>query len=216
MVRRSIQVQVFPPYRRKISAVWLRRVAQQALLQQAHPRTNISNSPERKDEGGSRPSYHDLSLVIADDETVQNLNRDYRGLDEPTDVLAFAFDHPGQYEGAGAPPTPQCQEPFIIPSEQSGFAGEVIISYPQCLRQANLEKHPVQQELALLVTHGVLHLLGYDHMTSQEEYEMETRTREVLTALEIPKYTHDSLEGSTEETQETRVVAAPGIPETIQ
>ena len=197
MAERPIQVQVFPPFRRKVSVLWLRQVAQQALLQETPARTNTSDAPEGEHNGEGRPSSRGLSLVIADDETVRRLNRDYRGLDETTDVLAFAFDYPGHYEGEGTPPTPQDQEPFITSSEQAGFAGEVIVSYPQCLRQANLEEHAVQQELALLVTHGVLHLLGYDHATPQEQRAIEIREQKVLAALGISK-AHPRLVGRIE------------------
>lgn len=166
MARRRIEVQVFPAFRREVSVPWLRRVAQQALS------------------SSGRPSYG-LSLVIADDETVRRLNHDYRSLDETTDVLAFAFDHPGHYEGEGTPPSHTSQQPFITPPEDAGFAGEVIVSYPQCLRQAATTGDVAHDELALLITHGVLHLLGYDHATPQEERVMRARERTTLTALGV-------------------------------
>ena len=153
---------------------WLRRVAEQALSQ------GNSAAPG---EGNARAAYRSLSLVIADDETVHTLNRDYRGLDGPTDVLAFASDHAGEYEGEGEPPLPVSTEPFITAPEEDGFAGEVIVSYPQCLRQAAEHGHSATQELALLITHGVLHLLGYDHAIQEEEQAMNARTQTALAAL---------------------------------
>ncbi len=138
-------------------------MAQQAL-EAGHGPTNVSLS---------------LSLALADDETVRRLNRDYRGLDETTDVLAFAFHHPGHYEGEGDPP-PIPDEPFVAPPQGEKLLGEVVISYPQCVRQAQSEGHGVDEELALLVTHGVLHILGYDHLTPDEERVMREREAAAL------------------------------------
>lgn len=174
MARRRIDVQVFPAFRREITVPWLRRVAERALA------TGVS-SASGEDTPGT--SYRSLSLVIADDPTILRLNRDYRGLDEPTDVLAFASDHAGEYEGEGTPPSSEASDQFITAPEEQGFAGEVIVSYPQCLRQAAEHGHSAVQELALLITHGVLHLLGYDHATPEEEQEMNAITQQALAAL---------------------------------
>ena len=172
MAGRRIEVQVFPEFRRELSVPWLRRVAQQALSQGEASNGSASRS---------------LSLAIADDETVRRLNHDYRGLDETTDVLAFAFDHPGEYQGEDVPSLPASQEPFITAPEGDGFAGEVIVSYPQCLRQATAQGHSPSDELALLITHGVLHLLGHDHATLQEKRAMKSIEQQALAALGIPK-----------------------------
>ncbi|MBI4339330.1 MAG: rRNA maturation RNase YbeY [Chloroflexi bacterium] len=170
---RRIPVQVFPAYRRGLSVPWLRRLAQQALaLGQPMPK-------------GGPPRYRGLSLTIADDDTVRRLNRDYRGLDEPTDVLAFAFDHPGEFQGEGPSPT-ATDVPFILPPSDDadqGFAGEVIVSYPQCQRQAQAGGHPAQDEMALLIAHGVLHLLGYDHGAPEEEATMQALEGRILAQL---------------------------------
>ncbi len=174
MARQRIEIQVPPAFRRQLSVPWLRRVAARALA------TGLSSL--RKKEGA--PLYNSLSLVITDDETVKRLNRDYRGLDEATDVLSFSSDYPGEYEGEGTPPTPASGEPFIVSPDEDGYAGEVIVSYPQCQRQASAQGHPVQEELALLITHGVLHLLGYDHGDLREEAAMQALEKEALAVLE--------------------------------
>ena len=70
---------------------------------------------------------------------------------------------------------------FALPPGQTGGLGEVIISYPQAQRQAIKVGHSVKQELALLVAHGVLHLLGYDHGEPQEEVVMKEKEKAVLT-----------------------------------
>ena len=165
MTERRVQVQVFPSFQGTVSERWLRRVAGEAL-HAAAPGEEFR-----------------LSLVLADDTTVRELNRTYRGLDETTDVLAFAFDHPGEYEGEGEPPADQSLEPFISAPESARSLGEVIVSYPQCLRQAKAQGQPARDELALLVTHGVLHLLGYDHAAPDEERVMREQEASILTAL---------------------------------
>jgi len=106
----------------------------------------------------------EMTLVIADDAHVQELNRTYRQVDAPTDVLAFAIE--------------EADGPFVLPDlpEEEGpaYIGDVIISLPQASRQAVETGHPVQSELCLLAVHGTLHLLGFDHGEPQERREMWT------------------------------------------
>jgi probable rRNA maturation factor len=99
-----------------------------------------------------------LTLVITDDQGIQELNRDFLGRNAPTDVLAFA----AQEEGG----------PFVSAPEASGYLGDVIVSYPRAVAQAGELGHPVEQELDLLLVHGILHLLGYDHATERERAAM--------------------------------------------
>jgi len=106
----------------------------------------------------------ELSMLIAGDETMRELNLTYRQIDQTTDVLSFAF-----------------QEDKDFPSHPEGITqlGEVIISLPQAERQAEEQGHSLEKELAVLTVHGVLHLLGYDHETDEQEAEMsamEART----------------------------------------
>lgn len=96
-----------------------------------------------------------LSVVISDNGFVQNLNRQYRGVDAPTDVLSFPSDAPLQ----------------PIPGELP-YLGDLIIAYPYAAAQAEREGHPLDDSLALLVVHGTLHLLGYDHDTPENRAEM--------------------------------------------
>jgi len=111
----------------------------------------------------------EISLVFTDSETVQKLNRDYRGVDAPTDVLAF-------YMLTEKETSPS----FVLPPDGVTRLGEVIISYPQAVKQANEQGHSVDKELALLIIHGVLHLLGYDHEKSEEETKIRAREKELL------------------------------------
>ena len=117
---------------------------------------------------GVTPPY-EVSIVITYSETVQQLNRDYRGLDEPTDVLAFYML-----------PQKGTDASFALPPDGVTRLGEVIISYPQAIAQSREQGHSPERELALLVIHGILHLLGYDHEEPEEESRMREREREFL------------------------------------
>jgi probable rRNA maturation factor len=111
----------------------------------------------------------DLTLVVTDDDGIQALNRDFLGIDAPTDVLAFAAQ-----EEAG---------PFVSAPEAGSYLGDVILSYPRAAAQAAERYQPVEQELDLLVVHGVLHLLGYDHAGPDEQATMWARQEEILGSL---------------------------------
>jgi len=130
---------------------WARRIAQTVL----------------KAEGVAPP--YEVSLVFTDSETVKQLNRDYRGVDEPTDVLAFYML-----------PQKEVDDSFALPPDGVTRLGEVIISYPQAVEQAREQGHSPERELALLIIHGILHLLGYDHEEPEEESKMREREKALL------------------------------------
>jgi probable rRNA maturation factor len=110
-----------------------------------------------------------LTLVITDDQSVQALNRDYLGRDTPTDVLAFSAQ-----EDSG---------PFVTAPQAGSYLGDVIVSYPRAVAQAAEQGQPVAQELNLLVVHGVLHLLGYDHAGEEDKAAMWARQDAILRDL---------------------------------
>jgi probable rRNA maturation factor len=113
----------------------------------------------------------EMGLVITDSKTVQKLNRTYRGKDQPTDVLAFHM----------SPDTTQESElRFVDPPDGVSHLGEVVISYPQAVKQAQEQGHSVAQELALLIVHGILHLLGYSDELPEERKQMKARENEIL------------------------------------
>lgn len=99
----------------------------------------------------------EVSLVITGQEEIRRLNREYRGKDRPTDVLSFSLAEQGEMD-----------TPFIDPPDGLRHLGEVVISCPQAAIQAQARHHSPKKELAVLITHGVLHLLGYDHGTPKE------------------------------------------------
>ena len=119
----------------------------------------------------------ELGLVIASQERVQQLNQSYLGRDELTDVLAFSM-LPAEGEiGADFPP-------FVIPPDGVLHLGEVIISYPQAIIQAREHQHSIKREIAILIIHGVLHLLGYEHDKPELEHQMRTKEVEILSYIE--------------------------------
>lgn len=96
-----------------------------------------------------------FSIVFVDEHTIQDLNRKYRNIDKVTDVLSFAFE--------------DNQE---IDYNSVRFLGEIYVCIPRMKSQAIEYGHTEERELGFLVVHGLLHLLGYDHMTKNEEKEM--------------------------------------------
>lgn len=115
----------------------------------------------------------ELSLVITGDRKVRQLNRDYRGIDAPTDVLSFALAA-GQLDRA--------RIGFVAPPDGILHLGEVVISFPQAEKQAREESHSVEYELSILEIHGVLHLLGYDHK-GRGAKRMKTKEKIILDSL---------------------------------
>lgn len=107
----------------------------------------------------------ELGVVITDDETVRDLNRRYAGRDEATDVLSFSLR-----EG----------EEFVAAPDGVRRLGEVVISFPTAARQAGEHGLGVEAEMAHLLVHGTLHLLGYDHAEPQDERRMRAREEELL------------------------------------
>ena len=118
----------------------------------------------------------EVALVITGDEAVQALNRDYRGVDGPTDVLSFA----AQEDTAGGP---DLALPADLAAEIDRHLGDVIIAYPYAARQADSFGNSIQAELRLLAIHGTLHLLGYDHATPEEEDAMWAEQEAILFPL---------------------------------
>jgi probable rRNA maturation factor len=147
----EIEIFVEEKFRGVVDGGWVKKIVRQVL----------------KAEGVVPP--YEVSLVFTDSETVKQLNRDYRGVDEPTDVLAFSM-------------LPQKGTDSSFPLPPDGFTrlGEIIISYSQAAEQARELGHSPERELALLVIHGILHLLGYDHEEPEEENKMRERERELL------------------------------------
>jgi probable rRNA maturation factor len=106
----------------------------------------------------------ELTLVIGDDALLQQYNRQYLGIDAPTDVLAF----PAEYTD---------------PDTQARYLGDILISLPRAQQQSAAGGQPLADELQLLVVHGVLHLLGHDHTSSAEAGRMQSAQDAIMALL---------------------------------
>ncbi len=110
-----------------------------------------------------------LTIAITDDAAVTALNQQFRGIDAPTDVLSFPMD-----------------EMPTAADEATHYLGDLVIAYPYARAQAEREGHAMSDSLALLVVHGTLHLLGFDHDTPEHRAAMWAAQEAVLIALGIP------------------------------
>ena len=112
---------------------------------------------------GVTPPY-EVSVILTSEEVVHSMNRQYRNVDAPTDVIAFYTEEHGPSAGS-----------FILPDDGVRRLGDIVISFPQAVEQARDEGHSVEKELSLLITHGLLHLLGYDHEAPEDTLRMRGR-----------------------------------------
>jgi probable rRNA maturation factor len=112
----------------------------------------------------------EISITLADAEVLQRLNRDYRGRDVPTNVLAFPAWEPGTAVPPGAP--------LLL--------GDVVLAFETTAQEASEQNKPITDHLGHLVVHGVLHLFGYDHRTRAEAAEMEALEASILAKLGVP------------------------------
>lgn len=113
----------------------------------------------------------EVSCVLVDDERIHEINREYRHIDRSTDVISFAMEDNDQFYVKGMPRT----------------LGDIFISVDHAKKQAEEYGHSLRREMCFLFTHGILHLLGYDHMTDEQEKEMFDLQDEILGALSIER-----------------------------
>jgi len=112
----------------------------------------------------------ELAISLADDAVQRQLNRDWRGVDRPTNVLAF----PAWERGAPIPP----RAPLLL--------GDVVVAFETAAREADEQGTPLADHLSHLVVHGVLHLLGYDHASEADAVAMESLETSILSGLGVP------------------------------
>lgn len=117
----------------------------------------------------------EVSVTIVSNDDIHQINKEYRGKDAPTDVISFALEE----EGEG--------EIEIVGAEMPPVLGDIIISADRTREQAEEYNHSFKRELGFLALHGFLHLLGYDHMTKEEEEEMFTKQKELLDAYGLKR-----------------------------
>jgi len=128
------------------------------------PENLLERAAEAALEHESQAPESELSIVLTDDAHLHELNREYLGIDAPTDVLSFPASETDPETGA----------PYL---------GDILISMPRAQAQANAASHPLESEVQLLVVHGVLHLLGHDHAETQEKARMWKAQFEILERL---------------------------------
>ena len=137
------------------TSAWLRGVIKKALVsEEASPSSEVS-------------------ILIAGQERVHELNRTYLDEDRPTDVLSFPML-----------PAEADKSKFVSPPDGQVHLGEIIISLPQAEQQARERGHSTRHEIALLTIHGVLHLLGHDHAEPDQEREMRQKEMSILSAVD--------------------------------
>ena len=112
----------------------------------------------------SAPADADMTIVLTDDAQLHELNREFLGVDAPTDVLSFPASE-------------------ADPETGSPYLGDILISIPRATEQARAAGHPVEAEVQLLVVHGTLHLMGHDHAETEEKERMWKAQAEVLVRL---------------------------------
>lgn len=115
----------------------------------------------------------EVSVTLTDDAHIHELNRIYRAVDRPTDVLSFALT--------------ESEEPEIVGAQGHDVLGDLVISLDHVAAQAEEYGHSPLRELSFLTVHGMLHLLGYDHMEEAERQEMEEEQRHVMEELGIAR-----------------------------
>lgn len=113
----------------------------------------------------------ELSCLIIDDQAIHEMNREYRDIDRSTDVISFALEDNEQFYVEGMPRS----------------LGDIFISYDHALSQAQEYQHSLKREMCFLFTHGLLHLLGYDHMNETDETKMFALQKQILEELKIER-----------------------------
>lgn len=114
-----------------------------------------------------------LTITVVDDEEIRQINREHRNIDKATDVLSF--------------PLVDDETAFALPPGVPRELGDVIVSYPRTVAQAEEYGHSVQRELAYLIVHGVLHIMGHDHEEPDEQAVMRSREEAALAVVGLTR-----------------------------
>ena len=148
--------------------VKLEVVVRSALWQKRRGAKSIVKKAVRTAAKAASTDPAELAIVLTNDSTIQALNRDWRGKDQPTNVLSF----PAVQRGKSRPSSP--------------YLGDIVIAYQTTAREAVAEGKPFDHHLAHLAVHGFLHLLGYDHENDRDARTMENLERRILRRLAVP------------------------------
>ena len=129
------------------------------------------------------PYEAEVNLTLTDNEGIHTINKEFRQIDRPTDVLSFpmlSYETPGDFAFLD---DEDCED--FNPDTGEALLGDIVISVDKVLEQAENYGHSIEREYAFLITHSMLHLFGYDHMTEEEASVMEAKQTEILNELNI-------------------------------
>jgi probable rRNA maturation factor len=156
LAQMEINILIDRQFKRQLKSIWLKNVVRQVL--------NAENVGVKSE----------IELVITSDEKMQELNKKYLDEDRPTDVLSFSMN-----EQLNTSPV------FVNIPDSKLHLGDIIISYPQAVKQAEEHRHSVEREIGILLIHGILHLLGYDHDIPVRKKAMRSRESAILKNIEV-------------------------------
>lgn len=128
------------------------------------------------------PYEAQVNLLLTENQQIREMNRNFRGIDRPTDVLSFPmidFETPGTFGFL------EDRDDCFDPESGELVLGDIVISKEKVLEQAEAYGHSVKREFAFLIAHSVLHLTGYDHMEEEERLCMEKKQKEILEKIQI-------------------------------
>lgn len=128
------------------------------------------------------PYEAEVNLLLTMNDEIQEMNRNFRAIDRPTDVLSFPMI---EYEEAGNFEFLEDVMDAFHPESGELMLGDIVISKEKVISQAKEFGHSIEREYAFLIAHSMLHLFGYDHMEDDERIEMEQKQREILEQLQI-------------------------------
>ncbi len=128
------------------------------------------------------PYEAEVNLLLTQNEMIQEMNREFRKIDRPTDVLSFPM---AEYKSPGDFASLEDQQDCFDPESGELLLGDIVISKDKVLEQAEEFGHSVKREYAFLIAHSMLHLFGYDHIDDDERAVMEEKQREILDQLKI-------------------------------
>ena len=130
------------------------------------------------------PFEAEVSITITDNDGIQAINKEFRNIDSPTDVLSFPMI---DYDEAGNFDHIESSDDLFNPETGEVILGDIVLNVPRIYSQAEEYGHSVLREYAFLIAHSMLHLFGFDHMTEDEASVMEQKQREILDILKISR-----------------------------
>ena len=129
------------------------------------------------------PYEAEVNLTLTDNEGIHRINKEFREIDRPTDVLSFpmlSYEHPADFSFLER----ESDDDFN-PDTGEALLGDIVISIDKVYEQSESYGHSVEREFAFLIVHSMLHLFGYDHMEEEEAKVMEEQQRRILNGLQI-------------------------------